>query len=292
MRPDHRGCAACRARSGEGRSQCCHAPRPCHLAPRAGASLRVDGGRAARRLPGASRTRCLCARAPPGREPPCAVALAGGRLLHDAGDDVCVARLRGPPRRPVAGDGDAAALGLLGHLAARGAVLLRPLLLQRAARHTPAPCEHGPARGPGHADHLRDQFAGHLRSFGPLRRGSLLRLADHVRLLPAVRPLAGAAPARPHGRRAGSGDEPPARCRAARERSRPFRARGHAPPAGGRPGARAQWRGLPGRRHHRARPHPCRRGPAHRRVHARAACRGRYRHGRQLQPGCRGRCAR
>src|SRR5256885_6264445 len=49
-----------------------------------------------------------------------------------AGDDVCVARLRGPPRRPVAGDGDAAALGLLGHLAARGAVLLRPLLLQRA----------------------------------------------------------------------------------------------------------------------------------------------------------------
>ncbi len=93
---DHRGCAACRARSGEGRSQCCHAPRPCHLAPRAGASLRVDGGRAARRLPGASRTRCLCARAPPGREPPCAVALAGGRLLHDAGDDVCVA----PPTWP------------------------------------------------------------------------------------------------------------------------------------------------------------------------------------------------
>src|SRR6218665_130753 len=55
--------------------------------------LQVLAGRAASRLPRHACGRCLGARAAPARKPPGALALAGGGLLHDAGDDVCVAGL-------------------------------------------------------------------------------------------------------------------------------------------------------------------------------------------------------
>ena len=87
---------------------------------------------------------------------PCA--LAGRRLLHDAGDDVRVAayvaqRATSRPRW------SSAALGFMGHhvpmVVSRAAVFL-----PAPARCAPAPREHGPARGAGHGHHLRCQQAG------------------------------------------------------------------------------------------------------------------------------------
>ncbi len=268
LRADHRGGAAPRAGRAAGRGQRRHLPRARRLGPRPGLALRLDGGRAPGGLPAAASPGRLCPRAPPARAPPRPVALAGGGLLHDAGHDVRLAGLPGHARRPDAGDGAAAALGVLGHQPAGGALCLRAFLRQRLARHPAAPRQHGPAGGGRHADHLLRQHGGHLRPRRAVRARGLLRLADHVRVLPAHRPLAGAAPARAHGRRAGGGDEPPARQHRAPGPGRQLCARGRAAPAAGRRGARAAGRGLPGRRLHPGRQHAGRRGLAHRRIPA------------------------
>ncbi len=215
LRPDHRGSpAACARRGGSGRERR-HPPRTRGMGPATGAPVAVDGRGPEGRLPRAACPGCAGAGAAPAREPQGAVALAGGGFLHDAGHDVRMACLPSHARRPDHGNGTTAALGLLGHQPAGGAVRLRAILLQRAARYPAAAGQHGSARGAGHAHHLRGQHGGHVRSDRPLWPRGLLRLADHVRLFPAHGPLAGAAPARSHGRGAGSGDEPVARQRGA-----------------------------------------------------------------------------
>ena len=256
----HRGGAAPRPRYRARGSQRGNAARTHRLASLPGAAFAVDCGGGTRGLPGLSGPRRLRPGGAQTRKPARPVALAGRRPVHDAGHDVRLARVLCPTRRPDARDGDPAALGFLGAVAAGGAVCLRAVLHECLARRARAPREHGPARGAGHADHLCREHARHLRALGPVWRRGVLRLADDVRVLPALGPAARDAAARPDSGRARGGDEPPARQRRAPGRQWLLGTRGHAPPAGRRHGARAGRGSFSRRWRDPRRQHPCRRG--------------------------------
>ncbi len=245
--PHHRGRPQGRSRSARCPGEPRQPPGPRGVAARHGAAVPVDACGRGGRLPRRACKQCIGHRAPQEGRARDHLAADRSRHRHDAGHDVCVARIRFAPHpaRPSA----SAALGLMAHRGARHAVLVPAFPAACLAGRAASSRQHGPSGGHRHGGHLRREHAGDLSAPGPVRQGSLFRLPDHVRLLPPHRTVAGGAPARSHGRRPRSPDESPARQCGAAQPQDPCLRTGH--PAQAQAGghrARSARRIVPGRR--------------------------------------------